>query len=329
MSTASNHPPTSPPSTIPLLLLKSASPNPPLDAYTKHFTSTYSHTYAPHFVPVLTHTLLPDPLIKLLLTHLTPNQSREERPLFPYGALIFTSQRAVAAFASALNAPPVQRKLQALSELRLRLYTVGPATASSLLPVRDKYLPLCGIYGGEEAGSGEVLAGLMLGKGERGYNSCVESKDGDGRRRSMLFLTGEKRRDVIPRTLMAPELGDERIQVDEMVVYQSGELEDFEFHFQQMLVQTEPKSMQEVRWVVVFSPTAGKGMLRGLGWLDEGTGRLMRDIRGRKTYVACIGPTTREYFEKEFGFVADVTAAKPSPEGVRRGIERFMEEKEL
>lgn len=99
--------------------------------------------------------------------------------------------------------------------------------------------------------------------------------------------------------------------------------------------------MGGVRWVVVFSPTAGRGMLRALGWLrgdggeEDGGGCGRVDMRvvngegegkGRKTFVACIGPTTRDYLEGEFGFQADVVAEKPSPKGVRDGIERFMRE---
>lgn len=44
--------------------------------------------------------------------------------------------------------------------------------------------------------------------------------------------------------------------------------------------------------------------------------------------MACIGPTTREYLATEFRFEVDVCAEVPSPEGVGRGIERFMRENE-
>jgi uroporphyrinogen-III synthase len=126
--------------------------------------------------------------------------------------------------------------------------------------------------------------------------------------------------------LMDPKLGvEERVQVDEMVVYKTRELEEFEFHFSQELRQTGIEGQGErVRWVVVFSPMAGKGMLKALGWLDERSGRVKRDLGVRKTFVACIGPTTREYLQKEFGFEADVVAEKPSPQGIKNGIENFM-----
>lgn len=206
----------------------------------------------------------------------------------------------------------------------MRLYAVGPATAQALRDVSGRVMPSCEVYGGEEAGSGEVLARLIL--RDRGEGS---GGDAEGRKEAVLFLAGEKRRDVIPRMLMDPGLGDGRIRVDEMVVYQTGELEEFEFHFSRMLGQTEAKCGEGVRWVVVFSPTAGKGMLKGLGWLDEGGCKVRKGLGDRRTFVACIGPTTRVYMEKEFGFKADVVAQKPSPQEVRSGIERFMEERGL
>lgn len=353
MSESSDSPPPLPPP-IPLLLLKSPSPTPPTDPYTAHLTtsspspyqpststsnSTFTYTYTPHYIPLLTHTLLPDPLIALLLTHLQPHSQP-----FPYGALVFTSQRAVAAFTTALNAPPLQPHLPTLAELRINFYTVGPATERSLRGVRDRLMPLCGLYGGEGAGSGEVLAGIISGRGEGDgdgngevregmYTTRIEAGEGvAGAMKPILFLTGEKRRDIIPRTLMEPSLPPEqRIQVDEMVVYKTGELQEFGFHFSRMLALTGGGGGRGggVRWIVVFSPAAGAHVFGALGWLEAGTGQVrMGEMEGgRKTFVVCIGPTTKEYLEREFGFVADVVAEKPSPMGVREGIEKFMREK--
>ena len=149
------------------------------------------------------------------------------------------------------------------------------------------------------------------------------------RKKPVLFLVGEKRRDVIPRMLMDARLTErDRIQVDEMEVYKTGELEEFEFHFSQTLERTK---VDRVRWVVVFSPTAGEGMLRGLGWLEGVGKRAKANIvnPGIKTFVACIGPTTRDYLVREFGFEPHVVARKPSPQGIKDGIECFMKERGL
>ena len=342
MSSTTSHPNPS----IPILLLKSPSPNPATDPYTTHLTSSSSnsptrttYTYIPLYTPVLTHTLLPDALISLLLTHLQSSQSQQtpkSQPPFPYGALIFTSQRAVAAFSTALTAPPIRNRVSKLRELEgVDFYTVGPATERALVDVRDKWVPGCRVFGGKDAGSGEVLAGIMLGRGGVEGMYRTRKEGGSGILKPVLFLTGEKRRDIIPRTLMdAPGLReDERIQVDEMVVYETRELEEFEFGFGKMLRETDiGADTAGVRWIVVFSPTAGRGMLKALGWLGNNEVKVKKESVGggeRKTFVACIGPTTREYLESEFGFEADVVAGKPSPEGVREGIERFMREKGL
>ena len=309
-----------------ILLLKSPSPTLSLDPY----TTTLSPPFPPPlYIPLLSHTLLPDPLISLLLLHLS--QHTPTPTPFPYGALILTSQRSVAALSSALSAPAISEKEEykaRLKNLRVRLYTVGPATEKAVREVRDRWLnpDLCGVYGGGKAGSGEVLARLMLTPGDE--NKChydIRSSDEDtsGVLKPVLFLVGEKRRDVIPRMLQSTELEEgKRVKVDEMVVYKTSEMESFGFEFGKVLRATE--GGEEGRWVVVFSP-----MLRGLGWWDEGRRGVRQGGEGRgRTWVCCIGPTTREYLEREFGLVADVVAERPSAEGVREAIERFMRERE-
>jgi uroporphyrinogen-III synthase len=148
----------------------------------------------------------------------------------------------------------------------------------------------------------------------------------------VLFLVGDQRRDIIPKTLMDPNLSSERrIGVREIVVYGTGVMEPFEQEFMNLLTETEEK---EIRWVVVFSPTGCEAMLRALGMLDMETGRVKTGERGggcgvrkgkRRTYIATIGPTTRDYLRKTFGFEPDVCAEKPSPEGISIGIQKFMD----
>jgi uroporphyrinogen-III synthase len=150
----------------------------------------------------------------------------------------------------------------------------------------------------------------------------------------LLFLVGEQRRDIIPKTLMDPSLPEnKKIPVDELVVYETGVMETFEHDFGKLLQDTED---MEVRWIVVFSPTGCEAMLRALNMLDPETGRVKTRERGggcgnrkgkgqRTTYIATIGPTTRDYLRKTFGFEPDVCAGKPSPEGIGEAIDVFME----
>ena len=318
----------------PILLLKSPSPSPHSDPY----TLALSANFTPYFVPVLTHTLLPDPLIKLLLTYLDPHSASSDKP-FPYGALILTSQRAVAALNAALASPILEEKVgkeRLAAELRVRLYVVGPATERAARQVVENWLMGSEVLGGEDAGSGEELARVMLGEkgeGRKGRYDVYEMDDGgekEGRRRRkrpVMFLTGETRRDIIPKMLQSRQLSEsERVQVDEMVVYQSTELQEFEFEFSNVLGQTTPAG-GEARWIVVFSPMAGKGMLRSLGWSREGSGKIDKEtMKNRRDFVCCIGPTTRAYLKNECNFEADVMARKPNPEGVKEAILEFMTE---
>lgn len=144
---------------------------------------------------------------------------------------------------------------------------------------------------------------------------------------SLLFLVGEQRRDIIPKTLMNPELPKgQRIQVDELVVYGTGVMESFEREFTSLLDKTKDKP---IRWVVVFSPTGCEAMLRSLHMLDPETGKAkarQTNNKGGITYIATIGPTTRDYLRNTFGYEPDVCALKPSPEGVENAINTFMKE---
>jgi uroporphyrinogen-III synthase len=144
----------------------------------------------------------------------------------------------------------------------------------------------------------------------------------------LLFLVGETRRDIIPKTLMNPELPEEkRIKVDELEIYGTGVMESFENDFRRILVGTEKR---RDRWTVVFSPTGCEAMLRVLGYLDETTGQVIKKLGHggeKETFVITIGPTTRDYLKDTFGFEPDVCAERPSPEGLLDGICRFMEEK--
>jgi uroporphyrinogen-III synthase len=197
------------------------------------------------------------------------------------------------------------------------VYTVGPATSRALRAIPQD--PPLNIYG-SNAGNGEALAHYMLDHyGEWYHDRKIKPP--------LLFLVGEQRRDIIPKTLMDHTLPDDRrIQVDELVVYGTGVMESFEKDFTKRLLETEDKNM---RWVVVFSPTGCEAMLRSLDLLEPKTGKAKagQNPMKRNTYIATIGPTTRDFLRANFGFEPDVCASKPSPEGVQGGIRQFLKDK--
>lgn len=261
-------------------------------------------------------------------------------------------------------------------------------------------MPGCWVEG-EEAGTGEALAGIILrslrarvrgpslrchdrerrmGAEERdstiGQTEMRKKGDGDGDRDEdedqdgegngdkdenenvsnppkVIFLTGETRRDIIPRVLR-----EGGVSIEEIVIYETRVDDKFEAQLQSALRDTEALVQTSgVRWIVVFSGQGAREMLRGLGWLD-GSGRVKEGWldedgsmkgeeeetrrkggkddsrsrsnsrssrrRRRNTFVASIGPTTAEYLKNEFGLQVDVCAQKPTGEALREGIDRFM-----
>jgi len=296
---------------IPILLLKTKSV--PTDTYEELFTTLDNHLYAPVFVPVLEHRFKRDALDDVQ-THVTNRGfvPRANEGLATYGALIFTSQRAVEAFTQIVEDVRKEGKhnIDDLLPESLPLYVVGPATARGLRALNLR----CPVLG-EETGNGEALAAYML----EHYNDMYS---GAGKP-PILFLVGDKRRDIIPKTMQSADLGDKRrCKVDELVIYETGAMQSFRDDFS-MLWRKSANAGCERQWIVVFSPTGCQAMLESLGLLDPSTGRA-NPSRGRKDIlIATIGPTTRDYLQAEFGFSPDVCAGKPSPEGIAAGIGAF------
>lgn len=296
---------------VPLLLLKTKSA--PADGYEEYFSSPDNGKYAPVFVPVLEHRCKQDALDQVRRDILTGAfLPSSEGGLGKYGAIIFTSQRAVEAFAQVVE--DIKREgthpLDQLLPQSVPLYVVGPATARGL-----KALGLeCPILG-EETGTGEALAAFMLEHYNRLYTGSEKP--------ALLFLVGDKRRDIIPKTLSSGSLGAGRCEVDELVVYETGEMLSFKGNFSSIW-QANLGNGTPRQWVVVFSPTGCKAMLESLGLLDERSGKLRAENRPvGNVFVATIGPTTRDYLINEFGFSPDVCAGTPTPEGIAKGIEAF------
>jgi uroporphyrinogen-III synthase len=238
------------------------------------------------------------------------------------------------------------------------IYSVGPATTRALSAVPQD--PPLQIFG-SQTGNGDALAHFILDHYAQWYlsddtnntsnstgvesssssSSSSSSKQHDDKNNQLLppllFLVGEQRRDIIPRTLTDPSLpAHRRIPVTEEVVYGTGEMPSFPEDFSSVLNNNnnnnETRSSSSERWVVVFSPTGCDSMLRGLGLLDPETGNFAAaggtttsstTIRDGRTFVATIGPTTRNYLVHKFGFEPDVCAETPTPEGVLEGILAF------
>ncbi|CAK7207351.1 uroporphyrinogen-III synthase [Sporothrix eucalyptigena] len=338
MATATPTPP------IPVFLLKTKSS--PTDAYEDLLSaSNKAGSFEPIFVPVLEHCFVNDGVAELrdlIVRRQISNGRLGSDSSGRYGGLIFTSQRAVEAFSKIVKGgegPPQEYAKTSWPHLQnVPVYSVGPATTRALRAV-EQQPPLR--VSGEHTGNGEDLAyyiqedyagwktpeAAAVGAPTSADSSPVEPKTTAPTLTlpPLLFVVGEKRRDIIPKVLMGDgsEAGAPRIRVDEIVVYGTGVMPSFPDDFQQELDATKERA---VRWVIVFSPTGCDSMLRALGILDPETGKA-REIPGgrpRTVFIATIGPTTRSYLQDTFGFDPDVCADEPSPDGVLRGISRFM-----
>jgi uroporphyrinogen-III synthase len=185
------------------------------------------------------------------------------------------------------------------------VYSVGPATTRALKAVAQ--VPPLQVFG-EHTGLGEKLAPFIL----EHYGEWYKDRES---KPPLLFLVGEKRRDIIPRILTA-----EGWRVDEVIVYGTGELKSFKEDFTRRLQETSDRPR---RWVVVFSPSGCDSMLSAMGLLDETTGKAKPKGSDQSNFVATIGPTTRDHLIQEYGYEPEVCAEQPTPEGLWQGIARF------
>jgi len=284
---------------IPVILLKTKSV--PVDKYQEYFESLGNGSYDPKFIPVLQHQMLESALSQI--SNLISSHSFLSSDSRKYGGIIFTSQRAVEAFEH------VVKGLEQSNELFDRkaiFYVVGPATSRA---VRSIGLS-CPILG-EETGNGEALAEFILKDYNSRWSEAVEKP-------ALLFLVGEQRRDIIPKTLQADTLAErEKIIVDELEVYKTAEHPDFEEQFRHKWAEHE----QDDQWVVVFSPSGCRTMLQVLGVLnDEGN---FDQTKHMTTKVATIGPTTKAFLGKEFHFEPQVCSPNPTPESLGDAIHLY------
>jgi uroporphyrinogen-III synthase len=219
------------------------------------------------------------------------------------------------------------------------MYVVGPATSrtltsllsSSCRPPHSILTLLNPQIFGSHTGNGEALAHYIL----EHYNSLP----GPTRILPLLFLVGEQRRDIIPKTLMDPTLPENKqIRVDELVVYETGVMESFAHDFASHISKIESAAGNGAAVVVVFSPSGCEVMLRRLGYIDRESRLTEKGKRGgievsdnkglpqahTRYVITTIGPTTRDYLRRQFGFEADVCAKTPSPQGVGEGVKKFL-----
>lgn len=389
---------------IPILLLKTRSH--PIDTYEELLAKPSSSTNAdktsgqrtslrfePIFVPVLDHSPVTTALSEL------EQKLEDGRLKREYGGMIFTSQRAVEAWAqvvqrvvsrhdegnrvnaSVASTGSAQDPFGNLEDLTdFPSYVVGPATERILQVLSNEHASRDGkvsynpftrlriTINGAETGNGANLAAYilkhynqlyaehwfnyfeaprlpfipLLGMSSQNYGrKRLDANDARLRKKPLLFLVGETRRDVIPKTLQN-QSDAERIEVDEVEVYRTEVMEGFDNAFKEVTAEIGAKENSGARLgvIVVFSPQGSDIMLKNIGYLDQ-NGKPTVQAQSRswtasdegssplRWILVTIGPTTRDYMKDTFGIESDVCAEKPNPESLRKGIEAFMENNDL
>ncbi|KAI9751842.1 MAG: hypothetical protein M4579_005865 [Chaenotheca gracillima] len=237
-----------------------------------------------------------------------------------YGGLVFTSPRACSAFLSTFSDDPSAVSLPP----NFPIYSVGPGTTSVL--ASHSSINSLTIFG-DESGNGAKLAEFIKGHYGTPSNSSADGSEDlsiKSQALPLLFLAGEQRRDILPRTLRSAGF-----IVDELVVYEAVMTDGFAERLTLRLDElARPTSEAEARdtWVVIFSPTGCKELLQYCGILDESNSPLSESRNKRKRIkIATIGPTTRDFLIENFDFTPDACAPRPTPEGVEEAIKGFLD----
>lgn len=247
----------------------------PFDPYRKEILDNSSE---PFFIPLLTHQPINHPQIVQFLTSASY--------LEDFKAFIITSQRCIESLDIVLESikdDNLRRKI-----LSKPAYTVGPATFEVL-----SNLGFTDIRGGIKAGNGSILSDIII------SDKLFESGD-----KNILFLTGEIRKDIIPKKLTSAGFN-----IKELVAYRTDVMDDVVERYSSIYekVKTESKDSNVDNWIVFFSP--------------QGTEYITKHLVCHKSdfKIASIGPTTESYL-LENGIKPDFVAKKPNAESLIQGI---------
>ncbi|CAI5759057.1 unnamed protein product [Candida verbasci] len=240
-----------------ILFLKNKSK--PKDPYEEIF-----YEYKTRFIPLLDHSHED----KAATINYLKSDEFLKVPIF-----IITSQRAVEMFRECIE--EIENKEEILNKIG---YTVGPATFKILSDVGFK-----NVKGGGNAGNGAKLSEIIIDEVDKSL--------------PIVFLTGEIRKDIIPR-----KLKEEGYNLTEFVIYKTFERELGKIEF------------NKDDWIVFFSPQGTKEIVK----------YLKHDNQNWK--IASIGPTTEEYLI-ENNLPPKIVSQKPSPSSLYESISKSDNER--
>ncbi|KAI0092390.1 tetrapyrrole biosynthesis, uroporphyrinogen III synthase [Irpex rosettiformis] len=192
----------------------------------------------------------------------------------------------------------------------LPFYVVGQATATSLEEINKvagkTMLAPRNILGGSETGTGEKLAHFIL-EDLKPHTPALEHPV------KLLYLTGDKNRDVLPNILRGGGIDLQPLQV-----YQTQGASTFPQDLDDAMNAVPDKS--RCWWIVYFAPSAADfvtPVLRNRFEIPDPNSQLFA------TKIAAIGPTTSIFLRDELHLRVDVLSPKPNPESLALSIHNF------
>ncbi|KAF9007040.1 tetrapyrrole biosynthesis, uroporphyrinogen III synthase [Cyathus striatus] len=216
------------------------------------------------------------------------------------GGVLLTSKRSCDAWREILQCGVAQDPQIELWS-KIPFYVVGQGTKSGLLSLSEFGMNVMDIRG-ESSGTGEKLAKFIVDDPSRPH----------GR---LLYLTGDKNRDTVPKIL-----GDAGVEFVELRVYATQGSGRFEGNWRRLSGKDW--------WIVYFAPSAADfvtPILRTYFRLsfnrDQAQGLSELPIPN----VAAIGPVTSNFLADKLGLLVHAIAQHPTPESLLAAIREVSE----
>lgn len=286
-----------------VLLLRAASQDSP-DRYEDAFRS---RGYHPISVPVLETVIVGREELARRLS-----SGPEMRSL---SGVIITSQRAVEAWSEAAQALATANSNTPLKPeydwRSVPFYAVGEATSVALRNLSEKiplYTPR-DIRGGSETGTAERLAGFIL-----------KDRPSDESSRKLLYLTGDKNRDTLPRILESAGVALDPLQV---YATQGSSMFPRDLSLALECVKEEGSSWG---WIVYFAPSVAEfvtPILRNhfiLPAVNSSTEYCAQLSEQHHVKIAAIGPTTESFLQQTLKLSVAVTARNPKADDLADAV---------
>ncbi|GAA5876900.1 hypothetical protein JCM1840_002698 [Sporobolomyces johnsonii] len=292
-----------------LILLRTPSTEPDQDPYALALSSSPDWTL--HHLAILDTDFVNLPQLAQAIQHAQRGAD--------YAGVIMTSARSADAWTLARALLPSDEPPTPSS---LPFFVVGLNTRTALLRSPSPPAPTS-IHGASSTGTGDLLARYIL-----EHRPLLPTNSPN---KPLLYLTGDKNRDTLPKLLTQAGVDIRPLQVYE-TTKRAGFDEALEARLRTISDQTDSDSRI---WIALFSPSGAKAALaslRRLGLVPPPSPAGPADSSfpsfAPRVRLAAIGPTTHDYLVHELGVAVHAVARRPEAgELVRAVLEADRREK--